>query len=75
MFLSVSSYISRIQDFEQQVNLRRVKTPDGIVSESDIVEAHMAEYRHLYEKKEITSDYFWYSQSKVTSQIDQIRSL
>ena len=47
MFLSVSSYISRIQDFEQQVNLRKVKTPDGIVSESDIVEAHMAEFNEL----------------------------
>lgn len=45
MFLSVSTYISRIQDLEKQVNTGRVKTPDGMVTESDIVETHMAEFK------------------------------
>lgn len=41
MFLSVSTYISRIQELFNQVNSKRIKTPDGEVSESDIVDAHM----------------------------------
>lgn len=47
MFLSVSTYISRIQDLEKQVNSGKVNTPDGTVTESDIVETHMPEFKEL----------------------------
>lgn len=47
MFLSVSTYISRIQELQDQVAVKKVRTPDGDVSEGDIVEAHMAEFKEL----------------------------
>ena len=45
MFLSVAAYISRIQALQAEVNSKKIKTPDGVVSQSDIIDTHMPEFK------------------------------
>lgn len=44
MFLSVSCYISRMANYLNQMKSKKIHTPDGIITESEISKIHEAEF-------------------------------
>ena len=47
MFLSVSCYISRMTSYYNQIKNKKISTPDGVITESDIFKTHEAEFNEL----------------------------
>ena len=42
MFLSVSCYIARMTDYFNQIKVKKIKTPDGLITEAEIIKTHLA---------------------------------
>lgn len=47
MFLSVACYIGRMNTYYNQIKSRKVTTPDGLITESEIIETHANEFKEL----------------------------
>ena len=47
MFLSVAAYISRLTNLLKEVKKKKVNTPDGPISEEEVIQSHMAEFEEL----------------------------
>ena len=41
MFLSVACYIGRMTNYYNQIKNKKLLTPDGVITDAEIIETHM----------------------------------
>lgn len=44
MFLSVASYIARLQHLLNEIKKKKISTPDGVISKEEVLESHQQEF-------------------------------
>lgn len=47
MFLSVASYIARLNALLKEVKKKKVMTPDGFITEDEVIKTHIPEFEEL----------------------------
>lgn len=47
MFLSVSCYISKMINYANEIKTKKISTPEGVISEEDIMSSHMNEFKEM----------------------------
>ena len=47
MFLSVASYIARLNSLLKEVKKRKIMTPDGYITEEEVIKNHLGEFEEL----------------------------
>lgn len=65
MFLSVAAYISRLTNLLKEVKKKKVNTPDGPISEEEVIQSHMAEFEELIKE----------SANKIQTSINKYKSV
>ena len=47
MFLSVASYIARLNSLLKEVKKKKIMTPDGYITPDEVIQNHLAEFEEL----------------------------